>query len=185
MKKTLLFTLMVAAASVAFAEVKVATLDMAKIFDNYNRAKTAQNNIEAEMERLGKEAQRRQNEGRDLSTQLLELQKKYNNEALSKDARESAKKQARDVEDKLEAKSADFQKFQMESRKMISEKQDNQRLKIYGEIQNAAITVARKQGASLILNISDKTAAGLPVVIYSDKTWDITDKVISTLNAGK
>lgn len=182
MKKALIFTLLLAAAS-AYAEVKVATVDMAKLFDGYGRAKAAQASMEAEFQKAASEAQRRQNEGRQMLEQMDALRQKYSNEALSKDAREAAKKQARDLEDKVEAKKNEFERFQMETRKALMQKETSQREKIYDEIQNAAIAVARKQGANVILNVSEKTAAGLPVVVYSDKTWDITNAVLSTLNA--
>lgn len=182
MKKLLTLTLLAAAAS-AYAEVKVATVDMAKLFDGYNRAKTVQSAMESEIQKAASESQRRQNEGRQLLEQMDALRQKYMNEALSKDAREAAKKQARDLEDKIEAKKNEFERFQMETRKALMQKETTQREKIYDEIQNAAIAVARKQGANVILNVSEKTAAGLPVVVYSDKSWDITDSVLRTLNA--
>lgn len=182
MKKLLTLTLLAVAAS-AYAEVKVATVDMAKLFDGYNRAKTVQSAMESEIQKAASESQRRQNEGRQLLEQMDTLRQKYMNEALSKDAREAAKKQARDLEDKIEAKKNEFERFQMETRKALMQKETTQREKIYDEIQNAAIAVARKQGANVILNVSEKTAAGLPVVVYSDKSWDITDAVLRTLNA--
>lgn len=183
MKKALITLTLLAAAACAYAEVKVATVDMAKLFDGYNRAKAAQSAMESEIQKAGNEAQRRQNEGRQMLEQMDALRQKYSNEALSKDAREAAKKQARDLEDKIEAKKNEFERFQMETRKALVQKETAQREKIYDEIQNAAIAVARKQGANVILNVSEKTAAGLPVVVYSDKSWDITNAVLSTLNA--
>ena len=184
MKKILILTLLVIA-SVAHAEVKIATVDMAKLFDGYNRAKTVQANMEAEIQKTAGEIQRRQNEGRTMLQQMEALRQKFNNEALSKDAREAAKKQGRDLEDKIEAKRVEFERFQAESRKALLEKQNTQRERVYNEIQSATIAVARKQGATMILNTSDKTAAGLPVVVYTDKSWDITNAVLASLNAGK
>ncbi len=183
MKKALLTLTLLAAAVSAYAEVKVATVDMAKLFDGYNRAKAVQSAMEAEIQKAGTEAQRRQNEGRQMLEQMDSLRQKYANEALSKEAREAAKKQARELEDKVEAKKNEFERFQMETRKALMQKETTQREKIYDEIQNAAIAVARKQGANMILNVSEKTAAGLPVVVFSDKSWDITSAVLSTLNA--
>ncbi len=183
MKPTLILTSLLLAASAVFAEVKVATVDMAKLFDNYKRAKVVQTAIEGDIKKTADEAQRRQNEGLKMVQQLQDLRDKYANSALSQEARDTAKKQARTLEDQIEVKKNEFERFQSQSRQQLIEKQDSQRKKIYDEIQNAAVAVARQQGASLILNVSEKTAAGLPVVVYSDKSWDITDKVLSVLNA--
>lgn len=188
MKKLLILSLLLAT-SFAFAQnsapVKIATIDMAKLFDEYNRAKTVQAGIEADIQKAAKEMERRQNEGRAMFQQMEALRQKFNNEALSKEARDAAKKQGRDLEDKIEAKRVEFEKFQADQRKALVEKQNVQREKIYDEIQNAAIAVAKKQGANAVLNVSEKTAAGLPVVVFTEKSWDITAQVLTTLNAGK
>ena len=185
MKKTLLLlTLTLIAALPAFADVKVATVDMAKIFENYGRAKTAQATIDAELKKLASETAQRQAEGRALMAQIEALGQKYNNPALSQTARDDAKKQARDLEDRIESKKEDFDKFQAQSRQALAQKEQTQREFIYNEIQRAATAVARQQGASIVLNVSEKTAVGLPVVIYSNSQWDITSAVIASLNAG-
>lgn len=184
MRKYLIaFTLFVFATA-TFAQVKIATVDLAKIFDGYSRAKTAEAAIEAKIQKATAETQRRQAEGRALVTQMQDLAQKYNNAALSQAARDVAKKQARELEDKIEAKKNEFERYQTDVRKNLMVEENSQRLKIYNEIQNAAIAVARKQGANIILNTSEKTAAGLPVVVYSEKNWDITNAVLNTLNAG-
>ena len=185
MKKSLLLSLtFLAIAASAFAQVKVATVDMAKLFDGYTKAKAAEASIQGDIEKLGSEAQRRQTEGRDLVQQLQDLQTKAGNAALSQAARDSAKKQAVALEDKLEARRIEFEKFQSTSRENLAEKESTQRIKIYGEIQAAATAVARRHGATVVLNVSEKTAAGLPAVVYSDKNYDITSEVLATLNAG-
>jgi Skp family chaperone for outer membrane proteins len=183
MKALTTLTLLCLAGS-AFAQVKVATVDMAKLFDGYNRAKAVEAAIEADLDKIASEVQRRQNEGRQMMEAMEDLRQKQMNTALAQEARDAAKKQARELEDKLEARRVEFEKFQADSRKSMAEKQRLQREKIYDEIQNAATAVARKQGANMVVNISEKTNAGLPVVVYSEPTWDITPSVLATLNAG-
>lgn len=185
MKKTLItLTLFVVAATAAFAELKVATVDMAKLFDGYSRAKTVEAAMDAKIQKVSAEAQRRQNEGRAMVGQLEDLAQKYNNPALSQVARDAAKKQARDLEDRIEMKKNEFEKYRTDTSNALMKEQSDQRLQVYTEIQRVAAAVAHKQGASLVLNISEKTAAGLPVVVYSEKNWDITNAVLATLNAG-
>ncbi len=184
MKKLLTAFTLLTFALAAMAEVKVATVDMAKLFDGYGRAKTAEASIQGEIQKLTAETQRRQAEGRAMVSQLEDLGQKYNNAALALTALDAAKKQARELEDKIEARKVDFEKFQAQSRQELMQKEQTQRETIYNEIQRAAIAVARKQGANLIFNTSEKTTAGLPTVVYSDKNWDITAAVLSTLNAG-
>ena len=88
------------------------------------------------------------------------------------------------MEDKIEAKKNEFERFQSQSRQALMQKEQTQRETIYNEIQRATVAVARKQGATLVLNTSEKTTAGLPTVVYSEKSWDITGAVLTTLNVG-
>jgi Skp family chaperone for outer membrane proteins len=157
---------------------------MAKIFDSYGRAKAATAFIESEGQKIGAELNRRQAEGRNLAAQLETLAAKYNNTALSQTAREDAKKQARSIEDKIDAKREEFEHYQAQARQTLAQKEQTQRETVYNEIQRAVTAVAHRQGATLVLNVSEKTVVGLPAVVYSDPKWDITSSVIATLNAG-
>jgi Skp family chaperone for outer membrane proteins len=183
-KKLLILTLALSTAALQ-AQVKVATVDMARLFDGYTKAQAAEASIKADIQKTSDQIASMQKEGRTLADNLVTLQQKAGNTSLTQEARDQAKAQAADLEKELEQKRISFEKFQNDSRRALVQKEDTQRQTVYREIQNASTAVANKMGATVVLNVSEKTVGnGLPTIVYSDKSYDITDAVLKTLNAG-
>ena len=51
------------------------------------------------------------------------------------------------------------------------------------EIKKVALEVADENGRNFVLDSSGITAVGVPVILYSDPKWDITDEVLEKINA--
>jgi len=169
----------------ASAELKVAIIDMERVFDGYKKVESIEGQLKKEIERTANQLDSKRNEGIAMVKKMEELQAKQNNPALSEEARLAAKQQARQIEDTLEKKRADFEKLSTEARKSLANKEKAQRESIYNEIQRAAVAIANKNGATIILDKSAKGTAGFPMIVYNQGGIEITDNVLALLNAGK
>jgi Skp family chaperone for outer membrane proteins len=50
------------------------------------------------------------------------------------------------------------------------------------EIQNVATDAAKKRGATVLLDTSGPTQLGIPQILYSDASYDITEEVLKEIN---
>lgn len=169
----------------ASAELKVATVDMETIFTNYKRVEVVEGQIKKEIEALANKLESRRNEGIDMVKELEKLQEKYANTALAQSTRDAAKAQGEQIAQKLEQKRKDFEAFSGQERKKLAQKEQAQREEIYNQIKRTSIAIAKKQGATLVLDTSARGTAGFPTIIYSEDSIEITDAVLRLLNAGK
>jgi outer membrane protein len=51
-----------------------------------------------------------------------------------------------------------------------------------GEIAQIAVEVAKRKGATVVLDSSGPTVLGIPTLLYSDKDYNITEEVMQEIN---
>ena len=153
----IIFGVMATGISLA-ADLKIAYVDLAKVFDNYQKTKEFDAVLQSEGEAFQKQ--------RDAMVQ--KIQDAQSKLSLMNDT-EKAAKQA-DIEKQKDAVVA----FDKEKRTELAKKRDDKVREILTEIQNVVSGIATKEGYTYVLN--DR------VMIYGDPQFNITDEVMKTLN---
>ena len=145
----------------AFAADKFAYVDLSKAFSEYSKTK-------------------------DYDKTLTEKEKAYTTE---RDKKANDLKQLRDkisllTDKEKEAKASDFQAKVKSFQDFVSQRegdlrkeQDERMREIMKDIQESVKKISEKEGYTLVFN--DR------VLVYSNKSYDITDKVIAVLNNSK
>ncbi len=144
----------------AQAEIKIAYVDLSRVFDEYERTKEYDTVLEKEHGDFEKEINGKVQDVRDMENKL----------ALLKD--DEKKK----MEEDLEKKKAELLEFNRQKRTDLTKKRDEKIREILLEIEKVAREFAAKEGYSIILN--DR------VLIYGQESLNITDQVLKTLNEG-
>jgi len=138
--------------------VKIGTLDLSKAFDNYEKTKEYDTELQGQSQAYQQEREQR-------IEKMKELQAKL---ALLKDD-EKAK-----AEQEMETMKEDLKNF-MDSREIDLRKIQDERIReILLDIEKVVNDFAQKQGYQLILNNR--------VLIYEEKGLDVTDKILEILN---
>jgi outer membrane protein len=175
----------------AFAQSRVATVDIQKVFDKYWKTEQA---IAALKDRVTQIQKSRQemidglNRTKDEYQKLLE---DANNQAISAEERDKRKQAAEDKLKDLKSGKDDIDQFDRQAGVTIGEQKARMRKNILDEIKLAIGSKAKAGGYSIVIDSGAQTYVAdpsgpyyTPTVLYSADDNDLTDTVISQLNAG-
>lgn len=168
----------------AFAQVRIATVDFRKLFDNYWKTKQADVAIK-------EQAADAEKEHKDLIDGYTKAKADYqtlladaNNQAISNEERDKRKKAAEDKLKEIKETEDAITQFERSARTRLDERRQRMRNNIVEEIHKLVSSKAKSAGYSLLLDSSALSATDTPVVLYSNNEEDITDSVLQQLNAG-
>lgn len=169
-------------ASVAAAETKIVTVNIARLFEGYYKTAERMAQIESLNEQAIAEAENRQRRFEQQIGEFQEMQEDLENPMLSDSAREAA-------EGELQRKLEELRQIQFENQQWEQQttQQLNQRMmaiqqELLNEIRDVVDVIARDEGARVILDSSDIGGRGIPTVLWADPRLDITDTVLRELN---
>ena len=146
---------------VAFAADKFAYVDLSKTFSEYSKTKDYDKTLTEKEKVYTAERDKKAND-------LKQLRDKI---SLLTDKEKESK--AADFQTKVKA----FQDFVSQREGDLRKEQDERMREIMKDIQESVKKISEKEGYTLVFN--DR------VLVYSDKSYDITDKVIAALNNPK
>ena len=139
-------------------ELKIAYVDLSNLFDNYAKTKEFDAVLQKESEGFQKDRDAMINKIRDAQGKLALLKEDEKNK-LNAD---------------IEKQKGDLIEFDKQKRTDLAKKRDDKVREILLEIEKIVSNLAQKEGYDYILN--DR------VLIYGDKSQNITDKVLKALN---
>ena len=145
---------------VAGAADKFAYIDLSRTFSEYNKTKEYDKGLSAKENVYTAERDKKVSE-------IKQLQDKMN---LLSDKEKEAKKSD------LEAKVNAFREFDSQKQMDLRKEQDEKMKEILKDIEEAVKKYSEKEGFTLVFN--DR------VLIYQNKSLDITDKIIEIVNKG-
>lgn len=164
MKKSFILIFTVIIFSVfAFSEVKIGVINGQDVIAKTKKGQA----IRAKLESFGKA---KQQQIENLEKEIVALQKELASPALNA---ETKRKKTRTMEDKK----INYQRLVQDAQKDFQAQQQKEMMAFYNEIMPIIQEYGKAQGFTLILDLS---SAG---VAYFDKTIDITDAVVQTVNA--
>jgi Skp family chaperone for outer membrane proteins len=157
----------------------VVTVDVAKVYSNYDRAEQSKEQFQKAVEKAQGEMRTMLDEGIKLAKDLQEIQEKMENSSLSEPARSKFRKQIEEMTEEVRKKEVEVNAFRQQTDRELTERRDEFVSKHIEEIRDVVKSIAQKRGAEIALNTS-----GIEV-LHSDAALDITDTVIRRLNGKK
>lgn len=165
------------------AELKIATVDLDKVFTAHPKTqaaeaelKKAEAGVEAELDKL-------KAEGLALQEEMAKLREAAKNPLLNEEAR--LKKR-----DEAEEKLTQMQEFELRARrtqetklKQMREQVLKSRQAIVDELTQAVVQFAQANEYDLVLDRSGMTMNAVPLVAYAAPELDVTDRLIAYLQA--
>ncbi len=145
---------------VAFAADKLAYVDLSRIFSEYTNTKDYDKILSEGENAYTQEREKKVNE-------LKQLQDKMN---LLRDKEKETKK--KDLETKVKA----VKDFDRQKQTDLLKEQDEKMKEILKDIEEAVKQYSKEEGYTLVFN--DR------VLVYQNKSLDITDKIVDILNKG-
>jgi outer membrane protein len=163
-------------------EPKILVVDIAKVFDNHYAKQSEEVKLRADAEKAQKDMQNLVKEGNDLVDQYKELADQAKNPALTPEARAKADDDSKKKMDEITNKQNELNSFKQTVQRQFQERIQTIHNGIVSSINVAATNVAKRHGATLVLDKSGISAFNAQFLIYSDPAYDITDEVITEVN---
>lgn len=171
------------AAVAGAAELKIATVDLEKVFAAHPQTQAAEADLKKAEETIQTEMEKMTAEGQAMEQAVSQLREAAKNPLLTDEARMKKRSEA-------EEKLADLQDFQLRARrtqetklKQLREQLMKSRQGIVDELMKTVGEFGKAEGYDLVLDRSGMTMNMIPLAVYSAPELDVTDQLIARLKA--
>ena len=173
-----------AAASLASAQPapKILVVDLAKLFDGHYKTDEQRTKLSGDEQKAQEELDRLNKEGNSMVEKYKELADQANSPVATAEAKAKATADGQKVLEDIRRKQAEVQKFQQDTRASLQQRMKNFHDLMLEEIGKVAVDIAKRKGATLLLDKSGQTLNGVSGIIYSDAEYDITAEVLKEIN---
>ena len=182
----LLVAVMTVAASAtgqAQTSPKVGMIDLKKVFEGYWKTKQADANLKTQGADLEKRRKNMVDDYERLSGEYKKVLETATDQAVAQDERDKRKKTAESKLMEMREVEQSVQQFDRTARTQIMEKQRQMRENILKEIKEAVSAKAKALGYDMIIDSAAETANNTPTVMFWNGTGDITEAILTHLNA--
>ncbi|MEO6005938.1 MAG: OmpH family outer membrane protein, partial [Opitutus sp.] len=161
---------------------KILTVDMAKLYDGHYKTEEQNAKLRGDEQKAQEELDRLNKEGNSLVEKYKELVDQSNNPAATADAKSKAQTESQKLLQDIQRKQGEVQSFQTNTRNSLQQRIQNFRSLMVEEISKTAVEIAKKKGATFLIDKSGPTLIGVSNVLYADTSYDITDEVSKEVN---
>jgi Skp family chaperone for outer membrane proteins len=176
---TLLFLL---TSSSSFAQNKIATVDLSRVFTNYWKYQQASGALEDLKSDLNKTGKQLVDDFQKMKEDYQKLLADANNQAVSEKERDQRKKAAEDKLVEARKQEERINEFDQRARGTLAERSMTMRNNLLTEIRATVNSKAKAGGFTLVFDTAAQSADRTPVVLYASSE-DLTDAVLAQLNA--
>ena len=162
--------------------VKLLVVDMAKLYDNHYKTLEQNAKIQSDDQKATEEVDKMNKEGNSLVEEYKAMNEQSNNPALSADAKSKAQGEAQKKLESIQRKQQEIQAFIASTRQSLNQRFQTFKNLMLEEISKVAADVAKRTGATLLLDKSGPSFFGIPNVVYVDPSYDVTDDVMKEIN---
>jgi len=169
----------------AFAQVtggRIVTVDLNRTFNEYHKTTASSAKLKEQAETYNKEQDDLLAQFRKLSEELGKLQEDQEKPEYTEEVRAQKRKLVRDKLDEIKAKETEIQNYRRSHTELLQQATQRMRAGIIKEIQEVIAKEARDLGYLYVFDKSGNTLNGVPTVIYSQDSLDITEDIIKVLN---
>lgn len=167
----------------AWAQGRMATVDVRKVFDGYWKKKQAEAQLKDRQADIEKEDKNMLEDYRQKKKEYDELLKDLSDGALSQEEKDKRRRAAEDKLKSLKDLEVTITQYENTARTTIMEQTDRMRANIITDIKNVVTAKAKAAGYSMVVDTAAESVNKTPVVLYSNNENDLTDAVLAQLNA--
>jgi len=170
--------------SPAWAQTRIATVDMTKLFDGYYRTKQARAALDERKAGIEKEHANMLEDLQKLKEQYRTTLAGANDQAVSPGERDTRRKLSEDKLKELKKSEDNLLDYERSAQSTYNDQKSRVMEKVFEEIRSVLQAKARSDGYALVLDVAAIGPNGTPVVLYhNDKDNDLTQAILDQLNA--
>ncbi len=173
-----------AASAAGAAELRIATVDLDKVFTAHPKTQAAEAELKKAEDVIQDEMEKMLAEGRAMEETVSKLIDASRNPMLNEEARLRKRDEAEDKKTQLQEFQVRVRRTQETKLKQMREQLMKTRQGIVDELTAAVADFAKAEGYDLVLDRSGMTMNAVPMLVYANPELDVTDKLIERLKAG-
>ena len=166
----------------AFAQGKIATIDLRKVFENYWKTKQAGAALQDQAADMDKELKSFDADLKKAKEEYDKLIAAASDQALSPDERDKRKTAAEKKLLDMKEIQQTGQQYQTSARTTLVEKQKRLRDNVLTEIRGVVNAKAKAGSYGIVIDAAAETPNGTPVLLYNVGENDLTDAILAQLN---
>ena len=181
---------LVAVAAIAFTTLtthaqtapKILTVDLAKLFTNHWKTLEQNAKIQADAAKAQDRVTQLQKDGNALVEEFKALDEQTKNPATTTEAKAKAQADAQKKYEEIQQKRSELNTFAQNTENTLRQRSQTLKTLMLEEISKIAVEIAKKKGATFLVDKSGPTLVGVSNIVYSDPSLDITDEVLAEIN---
>jgi Skp family chaperone for outer membrane proteins len=172
-------------ASTSNAQLKIATVDMTKIFNSYYKTKDAETSINEARNSEKQELEERMDTYKKNMDQITSLNEDIQKPELSKEAKDAKTKERDDLITETKSLEQEITQFRDTRDKQLMDQMTRMRKGIVDEITKLVDDKVKSEGYDIVMDKSGASLNGVPVLMYAKDSLDFSDDIIAELNKNK
>lgn len=176
------FGVMALSASAQAPIGRIATVDLNKVFNDYYKTPMAQSKLKETVDSYTKEQDEMMANYKKGIDELNKLREEQEKSEYTAEVREQKRKAVAEKLTETQKLQRDIEDYRASHQKILQEQTQRMRQTILKEINDVIGKEARDQGYQLVIDKSGNTLNGVPMVIFSQDSLEITDDIVKVLN---
>ncbi len=161
---------------------RIAVVDLNRVFDEYYKTPIARAKLKDTADTFNKEQEDLLTNYRKQIDELNKLREEQDKPEYTPEVREQKRKAVAEKLADTQKSQRDIEDYRRSHAKIMEEKTQRMREDILKEITDVLEGESRTAGYVFVLDKSGRTLNGVPVLVYSQASLDITDDIIKHLN---
>jgi len=162
--------------------LKIATVNMERLFNEYHKTTEVQRDINIERARIQKDNNLRLKDIRDIDDALQKIREQLKDETLGERKRKDLRQEASDLSQDGIHKERERAEYLERRNRALSEKMNKQMRAILVKIQRSVSERAKAGNYDYIFDQSGNSNQGIPFVLHARDTTDLTDSLLEEIN---
>ena len=162
--------------------LKIATVDMERLFNEYHKTTSVQRDINIERARIQKDNNLRLKDIRDIDDSLQKIREQLKDTEIGDKKRQDLRQEAGDLSQDGIHKERERSEFLERRNRTLSEKMTKQMRSILVKIQRVVSERAKAGNYDYIFDQSGNSNQGIPFVLHARDTTDLTDSLLEEIN---
>lgn len=167
----------------AQAQLKIATVDMKKIFDGYYKTKQAEGQIKDRAGESDKVYKGMVDDYQKANEEYRKLVDSANDQTASAEEREKRKKSAETKLMEIQEIEKSVKQFRAQAQDTLTSLEKRMRDNIVKEIRDVVNSRSKSGNYNMVFDTSAQTVYQTPFILYTAGQNDLTDDIIKDLNA--
>ena len=166
-------------------EKYIVFIDLDRCFNEFYKTKLADTQLKEQANEYNDERKEMVDRYQAMQDEFNLLKEASGNTALAESVRDEKRTDAEDKLVEMREQQARIRRFDDSRKRQIEEQGLRMRKRIVEEMRERVVQYARSQGYAAIIDSSGQSLNGVPLILYAEERYDITESMLQLLNKGK